>query len=373
MHNGAEIPKKILIITAGFGEGHNSAAKNLKKALHDRAITEVFDPCAEGAPLINRCLSKIYRFITTYLPKTWKRVYLSTDRRDFSKEQLPMMRAAERVLHEKIEQFQPDAIVSTYPLYPYFVYRSFQKGLKKIPIHTLVTDSVNINASWLNAPTDYWHITDEFTKSYLMSQGLPENKLLVTGFSVCPLFTQLKKISSTDTKPPYKILYFPTPRRPHVRRTMRALLDHSLPHTEVSVVLGKNFRRLYSRAREIKKQFPDRVKIYGWTKKVPELICSHHIIIGKAGGATTHEAIAAQCPMLIHHLVPGQEEGNLELLKNYGVGFLTETPAAITQRVSDLLDHSASMWQESKVTLTEVSRDDGALQSANHILASINS
>jgi UDP-N-acetylglucosamine:LPS N-acetylglucosamine transferase len=39
----------------------------------------------------------------------------------------------------------------------------------------------------------------------------------------------------------------------------------------------------------------------------------NHLLIGKAGGATVQETIAAKCPMIINHVVAGQEEGNARL------------------------------------------------------------
>jgi len=39
----------------------------------------------------------------------------------------------------------------------------------------------------------------------------------------------------------------------------------------------------------------DRVRVLGWTNQMPELLMSHHLVIGKAGGATVQEAIAARC------------------------------------------------------------------------------
>jgi len=44
---------RIIITTAGFGDGHNSAAYNLATALIEKADPEVIDPCAIGSPLIN--------------------------------------------------------------------------------------------------------------------------------------------------------------------------------------------------------------------------------------------------------------------------------------------------------------------------------
>jgi hypothetical protein len=58
---------------------------------------------------------------------------------------------------------------------------------------------------------------------------------------------------------------------------------------------------------------------------------THHVVISKAGGATTQEAIAARCPMIVNQIVPGQEEGNYELLRRTGAGALATTPAAVIQ------------------------------------------
>jgi processive 1,2-diacylglycerol beta-glucosyltransferase len=61
----------------------------------------------------------------------------------------------------------------------------------------------------------------------------------------------------------------------------------------------------------------DRVKVLGWTNQMPELMMSHHLVISKAGGATVQEAIAARCPMIVNQVIPGQEEGNAELIWRY--------------------------------------------------------
>jgi len=281
------------------------------------------------------------------------------------------MRPPETALHNLMLDWKPDAVVSTYPLYPYFVERSFNKGVRRVPMHTIITDSININASWTKAPTDYWHVTDPATKAGLLNIGLDEEKVIVTGFSVAPRFTKLSQTETWKDDDPFNILYFPTPKKPHVRRILRALLDDSLPNTKVTIVLGKNVRKLYSRAKEIKDAFPDRVRIVGWTKKVPQLLTSSHLVVGKAGGATVHEAIAACTPMFIHHLVPGQEEGNLELLKAIGGGALAETPKLLVEQISQMTANNGEKWLQMKQALKGASRPDGALASADFIMKSI--
>jgi len=361
-------PHRFLVITAAFGEGHNSAARNLAVALQSAgAEARVEDPCMLGAPGATRVVSAGYRYVTTHLPKIWARIYRSTDECDFSKPRLPMMRKPELCLAKLIEDYQPDAVVSTYPLYPYFLERIFKASGKPLPVFTVVTDSIEINASWLRAPSDFWLVTDPATKQTMIDRNLPAEKIIDLGFPVHPDFATLQPVPAHDSCSPFRILYFPTAKRPFVRRHCRALLDAS-PDTHLTIVLGRNVRLLYKRAAEIKQAYPGRVKIIGWTRKVPRLLNSHHLVVGKAGGATVHEAIAARCPMLIHHLVPGQEEGNLRLLESIGAGGLADSEELLTTKVHELLANDAAQWRTMKNALIRHDRNAGAITAARFIL-----
>ncbi|MFT5906706.1 MAG: processive 1,2-diacylglycerol beta-glucosyltransferase [Cryomorphaceae bacterium] len=365
-----ELPR-IIITTAGFGDGHNSAAYNLAAALEQYAEAEVIDPCALGSPKLNARLRRFYRFITTHTPKVWYRIYRSVEKHDFSKEKFPFMRKPENSLHEIMLSFEPQAIVSTYPLYPYYVERSFAKGIPRVPVITLITDSIEINAAWRNAPSDYFLVTDKFTRESLIASGVDERKVVVTGFAVHPRFTKLKSVESYDPKSAFKVLYFPTSKKPIIRRIMRAILDTKDANTEITVVLGRNVRTLYDRVREIQLKYPGRVQIKGWTRRVPELLTSHHLVIGKAGGATVHETIAAACPMLIHHLVPGQEEGNLALLEKIQGGFYTESPEDIRHALTNILEDDAALWKNMKHNLTQYAKPAGSISAAQFIINTI--
>ncbi|MCU0794763.1 MAG: hypothetical protein MUF31_02400 [Akkermansiaceae bacterium] len=359
---------RILILTAAFGEGHNSAARNLALALREAgADARVEDPCLLGAPVTTRALSKGYRLITTHSPKVWHKLYQHTGDVDFSKQRMPLMRKPENETARLIEEFQPHAIVSTYPLYPYFLDRIFQTQASRPPCHTVVTDSIEINAAWIHAPSDSWIVTDVHTREAMVRLGIDPSRIVETGFPVHPDFSRLSPLPAQASVEPFDVLYFATAKLPHVRRFSKAILNAS-PHTRITIVLGRNVRLLYRRAREIKDACPGRVRIKGWTRRVPSLLTSHHLVIGKAGGATVHEAIAACCPMLVHHLVPGQEEGNLDLLRRIGAGDLAPGPGAVHRHLSDMLADRASGWRAMKSSLARHGRNAGAIAAASHIL-----
>ena len=362
------MPARILICTAAFGEGHNSAARNLALALQAAgAEARVTDPCMLGAPVSTKWICKAYRIITTRAPRLWYRVYLKTDEVDFTRQRFPLMRKPERKLGELVAEWKPDAVVATYPLYPYFLERLLDGQADPPAIFTVVTDSIEINAAWLKAPTGEWIVSDPYTRTAMIKSGLPAERLIDTGFPVHPDFSRLEPVPADDPCEPFRVLYFTTGRRLQVRRISKAILQTS-PRTQITIVLGRNVRHLWRKAKEIRDAFPGRVKLKGWTRKVPALLTSHHLVVGKAGGATVHEAIAARCPMLVHHLVPGQEEGNLRLLETIGAGSLAESPEALRSAVAELLADDAALWRAMKRKLAVHGRNAGAIAAARHIL-----
>ena len=359
---------RILILTAAFGEGHNSAARNLSLALESMgAETRVADPCVLASPNSTALMQWGYRLVTTRFPRIWHAVYRATDKCYFSRPNLPLMHPPESYLEALLAEYRPHAAVSTYPIYPYFLERNFRETGARLPVFTVVTDSIEINASWLRAPTDSFLVTDRTTIDRMRDWGVPAEKLIETGFPVNPAFAELSPVPADAPTNPFRILYFPTARKPFVRRHSRALLDAS-PDVHLTIVMGKNFRLLQSRAREIKAAYPGRVRLLGWTRKIPQLLNSHHMVVGKAGGATVHEAIAARCPMLIHHLVPGQEEGNLRLLQQLGAGDLAEQPKELTAAITSILADNAAKWRTMKSILAAHNRNDGAITAAKFIL-----
>jgi processive 1,2-diacylglycerol beta-glucosyltransferase len=365
------MPPRILIVTAAFGEGHNSAARHLALAFEELgAISRVADPCLVGTPHLTRSLCRAYRFVTTYQPQVWAKIYRATADVDFSRQRMPFMRKSEGALARMIDSFEPDAIVSTYPLYAYYIDRIFRATGRSLPSFTVVTDSIEINAAWLKAPRTRWLVTDSFTRENMLGAGADPAAVIETGFPVHPRFARLTPVTPGAAVDPFEVLYFATAKLPHVRRISKAVLNAS-PQTRVTIVLGKNVRLLYRRAREIKERFPGRVTIKGWTRRVPELLNRHHLVIGKAGGATVHEAIAARCPMLVHHLVPGQEEGNLDLLRRIGGGELGGSPESIRELTTAMLENHGEAWRKMKHALQEHGRNDGALRAARQVLDEI--
>src|SRR5262245_61283699 len=112
--------KKILILTASFGDGHNAAARSLRDAialLDPAAHAQVVDLFEVVHPAWNRFLKKGYQGIVRYAPRLWSAFYGFFDRPALFLRQMRGLKRLRHGLSELLQREQPDAMLSTYPVY----------------------------------------------------------------------------------------------------------------------------------------------------------------------------------------------------------------------------------------------------------------
>jgi processive 1,2-diacylglycerol beta-glucosyltransferase len=111
------------------------------------------------------------------------------------------------------------------------------------------------------------------------------------------------------------------------------------------------------------------IKIVGWTNELPRMMHDNHLLIGKAGGATVQETIAAKCPMIINHVVAGQEEGNARLIAETNSGVIARSPRDVVAHVQCAFDDSAKQWREWADNISKISRPRAALDCAEFLMS----
>ena len=312
---------RILIVTAGYGEGHNSAARGVRDALAGRAEVLVTDLYAEAMPRMFGLTRAAYLWMISRMPRLWKLMYEVSDRRNMAEKPVRGIAPVERLLERLLREWKPDAVVCTYMVYPYMLDSLASRTGRAVPYLTVVTDSFVINKSWLCSKSPLWAVTDPWTRAIMEEKGLPQDRLRVTGFPVNPVLGALAKEHPLSWKEgePFRVLYFAQRSARHARAELAGMLDAN-PALHVTCILGRRFRRIYPRIRDLRARYGRRLTVRGWTRRVPSYLAASHVVVGKAGGATVHEVLAAARPMLVNFLLPGQEEGNTRLLEKLGGG-----------------------------------------------------
>ncbi len=331
---------RILILTAGYGEGHNTAARCCREALQaldPGGEARVLDPMSEASPRLTAVTREAYLGIINHLPSLWKTIYDLADTNDFGRHGRGLLGGALHHMQKALEEFRPDVVVTTYPLYTTFWEELFPgNSPTPCPFVTVVTDSITVNAIWSRGRSSCWCVTDPLTVTRLADLGVSPDRIHVTGFPVSPKLASLPREKPVPARgEPLRLLWFPIAAKKHTESYLQALSRMPRdPAWTCTVVLGKhkdNLRPMIEKA-IADGRLPAGTEIIGWTDQIPELLNRHHVVLGKAGGATVHEARTAARPMLIHYMVPGQEQGNALLLESEGGGHLLAGPDDLIAR-----------------------------------------
>lgn len=355
----------VLILTAGYGEGHNSAARGLHAACANLGLSsEILDVGAETGGASYSLSRRAYQEIINRTPWAWSLFYRAVDRVPLDRWALKCMPRMAEVVGRHLAEKKPQLVLSVFPVYALVMQHLYGNGPRPFAFHTVVTDSISINGAWYRAPSDSYIVANEETAQILARAGVEKSLIRPLGFPVSPLFALERPARVQPIHP--RILYMVNASPTEAPAIIKALLE--IPNVEITVTAGRDeaFQKALKAQTEGKP-----VTVLGWTDRMPELLMTHHLLIGKAGGATVQETIAAGTPMLITQAVPGQEEGNAQLLFAHNCAALCRKPAAIAAKTRELFADNAALWQTWMGNISQISRPDAAREIVRSTMASL--
>lgn len=347
--------KKLLVLSVGYGKGHHSAAHAL--AEHYRALgweTQIADVCAMGRPVWFRLTQLFYDFCVRKLPWLWRVTYDLTDTADWSRlVRGQVLRPVLRSLRELLDTYQPELVLCTYPLFAYMLDLLCIQEQRCVPYAMVVTDAREISRPWLCSQTRLVVVPDSGSRRMVMERyALEEANVVAAGFPVRRVFQPDVGIER-PTLQNIRILYGAYRQMGGVVDDIRALLA-SFPQLQLTVLAGGYAQRLSCVFAKFVNE--GRLLIIQETSQMADYIKQSHVYIGKAGAATMFECYACHVPMLINYTLPGQEQGNLELLLEEGCGCHVESTAHLIITLRRLLGNEAAGWLELRNAMKLVNR-----------------
>ena len=359
--------KRILILTASFGEGHNSAARGVHDGLNrvapDRVDVELRDLFAEAYGPVNELVRRSYLAVIDFAPRTWGSMYRWLDqKKDFDKEFQRLRRLKEHFV-PLLDRFQPEVVVCSFPAYPNVLHQILGSD-RRCKTVVVITDSITINAAWYRCAADYFLVANEQSAAVLRAAGVEPEKIKTFGFPVSPKFadfTQKRQLPSSNSG--CRVLYM-------IHAATRGAPALVAGLARLNIDLTVTIGRADKLRPAIEAAATDgKTKIVGWTDDLPRMLHESHLLIGKAGGATTQEAIAAGCPMIINHVVSGQEEGNAQLIAETDSGVITRSSREVMAQVQRAFADDAKQWRKWAANISRLSRPQASLDIAKFLLS----
>jgi hypothetical protein len=237
--------KKILILTAGFGEGEDAAAWNVHAALEhlapNAARIEVLD-------LLDSCYGRFHDLVrhtfqtaANKAPRLWHGFYQLLGQVQLVEGQIDGLTRLRQTLRDVLLTTQPDVVVSTCPIYSHLVDEIFRDGrTRDFCLISLLTDASIGDSPWPKTSSDFFAVANDTAARVLIAAGVAEEKVRAFGFPV-----QFRERREKTTPPPDlaagghpRILYIVNSARKKAPKVLDHLLDH--PEWTVTVCVGRD-------------------------------------------------------------------------------------------------------------------------------------
>jgi len=325
----------ILILTASFGNGHNSATQAILEEIRgfDPNIrVDSVDVYGIAMPRLKDYVTGTYDVLTRSQPGLYNRLY---DIRSKSPknvvDNLMVQMTFDRFL-DYVRPRNPRIIISVFPTgaaFASYFKREYQPDVKLI---TCITDVVD-SWEWIYPNTDAYFVPSASVGERLRGKDVPKERIVVTGVPVRMTFRQEKPEDHEPNELKQLLILANAMGSVGINRKVLSRLG-SIPDMKIVIITGGQ-KHLYERLTSM--NIHKNIEIVGYTDRIADYMAQSDLIISKAGGATIFEAIEMELPMLIQSSKVGQESYNLEFIREAGIGELVDGREDLFERISEML------------------------------------
>lgn len=350
--------KRVLLITASVGAGHNSVARAIREDLTatGRVDVTVVDSMEIVPAWFRKAYAGGFMLAMSHLPRFYALLYVLTNRPQSPRRglgeqvRLALERYAARPLRERLARERYDLIVHTHYLAPIVIAHMRRAGLVDTPQFMMVTD-IETHRLWYSEEVDRWFLPAPYAAQAFRRWGVSEDRLTVSGMAL-----QAKWSAPLDRRRIYADWDLPADRPivllsggtefvcGPVTRIAHGIC-RACPQAMVVVLAGRNKKLLAELT--AKPEPAGRVRAVAFTDRSHELaeVCS--LMVTKPGGLTTAECLAKGTPMVLTDPVPGHEGGNAQYLACNEAAVIVRGERDVVATVARLLDHPDLLRQMS--------------------------
>jgi processive 1,2-diacylglycerol beta-glucosyltransferase len=371
---------RVLLLSASSGAGHLRAAQALEKAFCARGDCNVehVDAMRYASKLFQSLYHKTYISMVRRAPSLMGVLYDRTDQPwDHPRRRLTLDRLNVQPMIRMLQRVQPDLCIATHFLPAEILAWLIAKKKLRTRNAVVVTD-YDVHALWLARLVDRYYVALPESAEYLTAVGVPRETIRVTGIPIDPLFANpfdraaVRKHLGLHSQAPIVLAAAGGEGVGPIEQLVRGLLDLRRPW-QIVAVAGKS-EKMRKRLQELARQAGSlaggspRLHPVGFTTEMDQYMAAADLLVGKAGGLTTSEALARSLPMVLIEPIPGQEERNADHLLEAGAAIRCNNLPVAAWKVAALLDDPARL-KAMREAARRIARPQAAADIAEDTLA----
>ena len=186
-------PLRILFLSSDTGGGHRASAEALAnqfQRLYPGTTYDLLDIWSDiDSSWPYNTIKECYKSFSAS-PWKWRTLYHVSNTAIYAKfADLHSYYMNEEMIREKIEEYNPDVVVSVHPTMNYIPLFSTRKISdktgKEIPFFTVVTDFGSGHCTWFNKDVDRMYLASEPIKAIAQKRGgVPDEKIVMSGLPI---------------------------------------------------------------------------------------------------------------------------------------------------------------------------------------------
>lgn len=354
--------RKLLIITSLYtGHGHKSIADALAERLE--AIEDMQVRVIDGFALMNRfeqyMAEYTYGPITRLPGKAWEWNFAAG--MAFKK---PVTLAVAAMIKVKLlallKEFEPDAILSTHPMFLGSVISVMEEAGLDIPLIAHEVDLIDITDYWFD-PRIY-RVLAPSQEAYDCTVASVDDpaRVIRVGFPV------RRRFIDVPAPKPHEGAVITVMSGSEGSGTLHAVARILLQHTDakINVICGRN-RKMRKRLRKaFGKKYRRRLSTMGFVDEIQNLMAASDLLVLRASPNAVMEAVALNVPVILFGQLAGQEQHNPDLLVAHGLARYCPEPKALPACVHALLDDGGAQSEAMRQAQRAYAPTDAAADTA---------
>lgn len=365
---------RVLLLYISEVSGHHQATISIEDAL------KILNPDIEVLnlnafnytnPISEKIVNRLYLGVIKRTPGIWDYLYDNPaviKRTQNIKELIHKHNSPK--LKKLFDDFKPNAVVCS-QAFPCGMLADFKKTYNcRVPLIGVLTDYAP-HSYWIYENIDYFICPSEEVKERFIQKGVAAPKILPYGIPINPKFEQ------RHTKEDLALKFGLSLEKPIVLamgggqglgpiKKIVSSFKKMRIDSQLVVVTGSN-KKLYEKLEQKVKSSKKKVILYKYVNNIDQLMEIAAVIITKAGGLTTAEALAKGLPMVIIRPLPGQEEINTTYFLNKGVAVKIVDDKLIPVFIQELLSNP-SMLKGMREAALRMSKPHASLDIAKLVL-----
>jgi processive 1,2-diacylglycerol beta-glucosyltransferase len=316
---------KLLVLFVSAGGGHKAAARAIVEAATARGIeTDLVDALDLTPPWFARAYVGAHLRSTERAPAFYGHGYAALDQRHALVDGVRGVfdRALGHGLLRYAARTQPAAIVSTHFFPLEILGHARLAGALATPVVGVVTDYA-AHAFWAEPGVDRFCAPAGRAARDLVRHGVSAGAVVATGIPIRPAFGAVPALRAGG---PLEVLVtsggFGIGPMGEIIRSFAGVADARL-----TIVCGDNPARV-AEARRTAAEAGVIAEVVGFERDMARRMATAHVLVGKPGGLTVSESLAAGRPMVVVGACPGQEMKNQTWLVEQGAAVASDAASA---------------------------------------------